>query len=51
MIAKTEFIKAIGLLKSKSIRVSYNILSSYYIILYHAVSKPAMVRGITLYNI
>jgi hypothetical protein len=38
-------------LNSKYIRVSYNILSFYYIILYHVASKLAMVRGITLYNI
>ena len=34
MIAKTGFIKAIGLLNSKYIRVSYNILSFYYIMLH-----------------
>lgn len=34
MIAKTEFIKTIGLLNSKPICVSYNILSFYYIMLY-----------------
>ena len=34
MIAKIGFIKAIGLLNSKYIRVSYNILSFYYIMLH-----------------
>lgn len=34
MIVKIGFIKAIGLLNSKYIRVSYNILSFYYIMLH-----------------